>query len=583
MEWMEEYHLENHFKKRIELLQAHRSHLPELIERLKNEVSPSFKGNRNFIKKYKDNIFIISNGFKDFIVPIVKEYDIKQENIYANEFEYDAAGNIVSFNKSNVLSENNGKPRQIEKLKLDGEILVLGDGFADLEIKKEGLANKFYAFTENIKRDKVAKEADHIAPNLDEVLHDNKLEGRYSYPKNRIKVLVLENIHQDAVEKLEKEGYEVKVHPASMSEDELIKVISEVSIICIRSKTQVNKKVLEYGKKLRAIGAFCIGTNQIDLDESLKRGIAVFNAPFSNTRSVVELAISQIILLMRNLLDKMTDMHQGKWKKSADGSFEIRGKTLGIVGYGKIGSQLSVLAESVGLKVQYFDIEDKLALGNATHCETLDDLLITSDIISLHIDGRPENEELIGENEFKIMKNGVVFINLSRGHIVNIDSLVANIKSGKVHGASIDVFPEEPLSNSHPFKSPLIGMKNTILTPHIGGSTMEAQENIADFVPNKIISYINTGSTTNSVNFPNITLPKFHQAHRFIHIHKNEPGILAEINQILAKNGINIEEQFLKTNETIGYVITDINKEYDKQVIKELKKISGTIKFRVLY
>ncbi|WP_420578090.1 phosphoglycerate dehydrogenase [Ekhidna sp.] len=569
--------------RRIEILQANKKHLPELVERLSSLVSPSFKRNTEFIEKYKDQIFIISNGFKDFIVPIVKKFGIKEEHVFANEFEYGSSDEIVGFDETNLLSQNNGKPKQIESLKLDGEVFVLGDGYTDFEIKKAGLAHKFYAFTENVRREKILSEADHEAPSLDEFLFTQKLERAHSYPKNRIKALLLENIHEGAIRKLKEEGYQVEVYPSGMTEDELVEKIKDVSLLGIRSKTQVTEKVLKNGKRLLAVGAFCIGTNQIDLNAALRKGVAVFNAPFSNTRSVVELALAEIIMLMRNLPDKMMQMHRGKWNKSASGSFEIRGKTLGIIGYGKIGSQLSVLAESVGMNVQYFDLEEKLALGNATPCPTLEHLLESSDVISIHVDGRKENKWMIGPKEFELMKKGVVFVNLSRGHIVDIDALKSNIENGKIHGASVDVFPEEPLSNDHPFESPLMGLRNTILTPHVGGSTLEAQENIADFVPSKIIEYINTGSTSNSVNFPNIALPTLSQAHRFIHIHKNEPGILAEINNILAKHGINIGGQYLKTNDVIGYVITDIDKNYQEDVIKDLKMVRGTIRFRVLY
>lgn len=570
-------------KKRIDILEAHKDHLPELVERLGSLVSPSFKRNTEFINKYTDQIFIVSNGFKDFIVPIVKAFGIREENVFANEFSYDSTGKIVGFDEDNILSENNGKPNQIKNLNLNGEVFVLGDGFTDFEIKKAGLAHKFYAFTENVRREKILNEADHEAPSLDEFLFTQKLERAHSYPKNRIKALVLENIHEAAVQRLNDEGYQVEVYTGGMTEDELTEAIKEVSVLCIRSKTLVTDKVLSNAKRLLAIGAFCIGTNQIDLTSALKKGVAVFNAPFSNTRSVVELALAEIIILMRNLPDKMYQMHQGKWRKSAAGSFEIRGKTLGIIGYGKIGSQLSVLAESMGLNVQYYDIEEKLALGNATTCKSLEELLKTSDIISIHVDGRESNVDMIAKKEFDLMKKGVVFVNLSRGHIVDIDALVANIKSGKIHGTSVDVFPEEPLTNDHPFNSPLMGLKNTILTPHVGGSTLEAQENIANFVPSKIIEYINTGSTTNSVNFPNITLPTLNQAHRFIHIHKNEPGVLADINNVLAKHGINIGGQYLKTNDIIGYVITDIDKNYKEEAIKDLKRVRGTLRFRVLY
>lgn len=570
-------------EERIKILEAHRSDLPELIARLSEQVSESFKRNKEFIRKYSGQIYILSNGFKDFIVPIVEHFGITEDRVFANEFRYDESGNIIGFDPDNLLSRNNGKPNKIKALNLEGEVYVLGDGYTDFEIKKAGLAHKFYAFTENVRRENVLENADHEAPNLDEILYINKMERALSYPKNRINVLLLENIHDHGVQKLKEEGYNVTVHSAGMDEDELCEAIKEVSILGIRSKTQVTQKVLENAKRLLAVGAFCIGTNQIDLVTSQKKGIAVFNAPFSNTRSVVELALAEIILLMRNIPDKTQKMHEGNWDKSAKGSFEVRGKTLGIVGYGNIGAQLSVIAESLGLKVQFYDLEEKLALGNAYQCKSLSELLATSDIITLHVDGRKENQEIFGEKEFSQMKDGVIFLNLSRGHVVAIDALRKYVLSGKIRGLAVDVFPEEPKSNDEEFISELRGLPNTIITPHIGGSTLEAQENIADFVPGKIIEYINTGSTNNSVNFPNIVLPKLKDAHRFIHIHLNEPGVLAKINHELAENNLNIVGQYLKTNEEIGYVITDINKNYDDQIIKNLKKIKGTIRFRVLY
>jgi D-3-phosphoglycerate dehydrogenase / 2-oxoglutarate reductase len=570
-------------ERRVALLKANKDHLPPLIENLKQRVSDSFIRNKDFFTNYRENIYIISNGFKEFIIPIVTDYGVKPENVFANDFLFDSNGNITDFNKDNVLSSNNGKVEQLRELNLQGDVYVIGDGYTDYEIKEAGLANKFYAFTENVERNKVTEKADHIAPSLDEILFTFKLNTAISYPKNRINVLLLENIHPEGLKILKKEGYNVEVHPAAMDEDELIEKIKNVSILGIRSKSLVTAKVLEHANRLISIGAFCIGTNQIDLETSLKKGIAVFNAPFSNTRSVVELAIGEIILLMRNIRDKSQQMHQGKWDKSATNSFEIRGKKLGIVGYGNIGSQLSVLAESLGLKVYYYDVVEKLALGNATKCSSLEELLSTVDIVSLHVDGRKNNTNLIGAKEFDLMKEGVIFLNLSRGHIVDIEALKRNIEVGKVIGTAIDVFPYEPISNKEEFVSPLRGLPNTILTPHIGGSTEEAQENIANFVPNRIIEYINTGSTTNSVNFPNMQLPILADAHRLIHVHHNIPGILAQINNILANHKINIVGQYLKTNETIGYVITDINKEYGKDVISDLKNIEGTIKFRILY
>ncbi|MDN5214172.1 phosphoglycerate dehydrogenase [Fulvivirgaceae bacterium BMA12] len=568
---------------RIKLLEAKKHHIEDLISQLKQKVSTSFKRNKAFFSEYADQIFIVSNGFRDFIVPIVTEYGVKEENVFANSFEFDSDGNIVGFDANNELSSSNGKVKIIKKLNLSGEVYVIGDGYNDYEIKAGGLANMFYAFTENIERAPVLQKADHVAPSLDEILYINKMNTAISYPKNRIKVLLLENVHSDAVKILKEEGYTVEEHRAGLDENELCEKIKDVSVLGIRSKTQVTKKVLDHANRLIAIGAFCIGTNQIDLEEALKKGVTVFNAPYSNTRSVVELAIAEIILLMRNLPDKMTVMHQGKWDKSASGSYEIRGKKIGIIGYGNIGSQLSVLAENMGMDVYYYDLVDRLTLGNATKCNSLEELLSIADVISLHVDGRKENHSFIGKKQFEQMKDGVIFLNLSRGKVVDIKALRENILSGKVRGTAIDVFPEEPKSNQEELNTELRGLPNTLLTPHIGGSTLEAQINIAHFVPAQIMDYINTGSTTNSVNFPNVRLPEFKNAHRLMHIHHNMPGILAKINNILAEFNTNIVGQYLKTNETVGYVITDVDKAYNKDAIKKLKAIEGTIWFRVLY
>ena len=570
-------------EKRLSLLAPSQHHLAPLIALLKDKVSESFKRNREFFLNYADNIYIISNGFREFIEPIVTEFGIKPENILANEFRFDSEGRVIGFDTDNPLSANNGKVEQLKRLNLPGDVYVIGDGYTDYEIKHSGLANKFYAFTENVERENVLKQADHITPSLDEFLYLNKLNTAISYPKNRINVLLLENVHPIALELLKSEGFNVETYHAALTEDELIEKIKNVSVLGIRSKTHVTARVLEHANRLMVIGAFCIGTNQIDLKTATKKGIAVFNAPFSNTRSVVELAVAEMIMLMRNIVDKSTKMHKGAWDKSAKGSFEVRGKKLGLIGYGNIGTQLSVIAESLGMKVLYYDTEERLSLGNAIKCKSMKEVLEQADVVSLHVDGRESNHNLIGAKEFALMKKGVIFINLSRGHIVDIQALRENVLSGKVGGCAIDVFPYEPVSNDEEFQSELRGLPNTILTPHIGGSTSEAQENIGNFVPGKIMDYINTGSTSNSVTFPNLTLPLLENAHRLIHIHENVPGILAKINHILANNGINIVGQYLKTNETIGYVITDINKQYDKDVIKELREIDHTIKFRVLY
>lgn len=570
-------------RERLDILEAEEKHLEPLIENLKTRISKSFRRNEEFFRENRDNIYIMSNGFKEFIIPIVAELGIKAEHVFANDFVFDENRKIVGFNTDNVLSSNNGKVKQLQSLDLQGDVYVIGDGYTDYEIKAAGLANKFYAFTENVERDKVTEKADHITPSFDEFLYLHKMNKAISYPKNRIKVLLLENVHADALKIMKEEGYNVQTVAGALDEEELSEQIKDVHVLGIRSKTQLTKKVLENANRLMAVGAFCIGTNQIDLEACLDKGVAVFNAPFSNTRSVVELAIGEIIFLMRNLSDRITEMHKGVWNKSATGSFEVRGKKLGIVGYGNIGAQLSVMAESMGFDVYYYDLVERLALGNATKCSSLEELLQTVDIVTFHVDGRKENKNIIGDRELSLMKDGSYLLNLSRGSVIDIEALHKHISSGKIKGAGVDVFPKEPKTNQEEFVSKLKGLPNVILTPHIGGSTEEAQENIGNFVPGKIIEYINTGGTTNSVNFPNLQLPRLENAHRLIHIHHNKPGIIAHINRILAANDINVVGQHLKTNETIGYVITDINKKYDNDVIKELKGIEGTIRFRVLY
>lgn len=568
---------------RLNLLKAHKSQLPALVDTLMGKISDSFQRNRQFLAENAETIYIVSNGFKEFIVPIVTSLGVREDHVFANTFVFDETGSIVGFDTENPLSANGGKSQVIRNLQLDGEVYVIGDGYTDYEIRASGLANRFYAFTENVLRPRVVEKADHIAPSLDEFLYHNNLSRSQSYPKSRIKVLLLENVHPIAVQLFEQEGFNVEIRKGALDEDELIEAIRDVSILGIRSKTNVTARVLEHANKLMTVGAFCIGTNQIDLDACTEKGIAVFNAPYSNTRSVVELAIGEIIMLIRSIVPKSNMMHQGGWDKSAKNSFEVRGKKLGLVGYGNIGTQLSVVAEALGMEVYFYDIVDKLALGNTRKCKTLDELLAIADIISLHTDGRKENKNLISYREFGLMKNGVIFLNLSRGHIVDIPALVDAIERGKIAGAGVDVFPQEPKTNNEEFMNALRNQPNVILTPHIGGSTEEAQANIGNFVPSKLLEYINNGSTYGSVNFPELQLPLLKGAHRLLHIHANVPGILAKMNTIFAKYHINIHGQYLKTNEKIGYVITDVDKEYAEEVVEELKDIDNTIKFRLLY
>lgn len=575
--------LKESLTQRIQLLQANRDHIGIVIEELKKKVTASVIRNRTFFKQHSDNIYIISNGFKEIIIPIVSEYGIKPEHVLANTFKFDHDGKIIGFDEKDELCENQGKVKKIKSLNLQGEAIMIGDGYTDYETLEGGAVSKFFAFTENVSRKIVVEKASQIAPSLDEILYELSYKASVSYPKNRINVLLLENVHQDAVKIFEHEGYNVETIKGSLSEDELIEKIKGVSILGIRSKTHVTAKVLEHANKLHAVGTFCIGTNQVDLNACSMKGISVFNAPYSNTRSVVELALGQIIMLVRNTFEKSKLMHQGVWDKSATNSVEIRGKKLGLVGYGSIGSQLSIVAEALGMKVYFYDAVDRLALGNAKKCSSLKELLSLSDVVSLHVDGRASNKNLIDADAFEYMKPGVVFLNLSRGHVVDIQAMVANLKSGKIHGAAVDVFPEEPKNNDEPFVSELIGMPNVILTPHIGGSTEEAQEDIGHYVANKIINYINTGTTYGSVNLPEIQLPELQSAHRIMHIHENVKGILAQINNILLEYDNNILGQYLKTNETLGYVITDIDNVHNKDLEKKLKKIPNTIRYRILY
>ena len=569
-------------ERRIQLLKANKADLNSLVEALKQQVSKSIENNKAFFEAYADDIYVISCGFKEFIDPIVAAYNIPSERVFANTFEFGANGEIVGFDAANPLSQHNGKIACLKSMNLSGEIQVIGDGYSDYVTREAGVADTFFAYTENVSRVKTTENADYIAPNLDEFLYVNKLPRNISYPKNRIKILLLENVHPDAFEKLSKDGFSVETVARSLSEDELIQKIKDVHVLGIRSKTKVTKKVIAAAEKLMTVGAFCIGTKQIDLEACKENGIVVFNAPYSNTRSVVELAIGEIIMLMRSVFQRSTELHNGQWNKTAQGSREVRGKKLGIVGYGNIGKQLSILAEALGMHVFYYDIEDQLALGNATKVNNLSELLAISDVVTLHIDDNAANKNFFGKKEISQMKDGAVFVNLSRGFVVDILALKEALHSGKISGAAVDVYPEEPAKNGE-FTTELKGLKNVILTPHVGGSTEEAQKDIADFVPNKMMAYINSGNTVDAVNFPNIRLPRQTKAHRFLHIHKNVPGIMAEINKVLAKFDMNITGQYLSTDDKVGYVISDLDKEYNQEVLNELRAVEGTIKFRVLY
>ncbi|MGL5046159.1 MAG: phosphoglycerate dehydrogenase [Shewanella sp.] len=408
--------------------------------------------------------------------------------------------------------------------------------------------------------------------------------AKHSLDKDKIKILLLEGVHQSAVDVFERAGYtNIEYHKASLSDEALLESIKDAHFIGLRSRTQLTAEVLKRAEKLIAIGCFCIGTNQVDLATSESLGIPVFNAPFSNTRSVAELVIGEIIMLMRGIPERNAIAHRGGWMKTAAGSYEVRGKTLGVIGYGHIGTQLGILAETLGMRVVFFDIEDKLPLGNAQQVHSMAQLLAQSDVISLHVPETPQTKDMIAAAEFAAMRKGSIFINASRGTVVDIEALTVALKERHLAGAAIDVFPVEPQSNDDEFISPLRGLDNVLLTPHVGGSTAEAQENIGIEVAGKLAKYSDNGSTVSAVNFPEVSLPMHKGTSRLLHIHQNRPGVLIKINQAFSEKGINIAAQYLQTTAEIGYVVMEVDTHQAEEALVELKAIEGTLRTRVLF
>ncbi|EDQ02066.1 phosphoglycerate dehydrogenase [Shewanella benthica] len=408
--------------------------------------------------------------------------------------------------------------------------------------------------------------------------------AKHSLDKDKIKILLLEGVHQSAVDVFKRAGYNnIEYHKASLGEEALATAIKDAHFVGLRSRTQITAAVLSQAEKLVGIGCFCIGTNQVNLNVAEKLGVPVFNAPFSNTRSVAELVLGEIIMLFRGIPQRNAMAHRGRWLKSAVGSFEARGKTLGVIGYGHIGTQLGILAETLGMRVIFFDIEDKLPLGNAQQIHSMQELMSVADVVSLHVPETPQTKEMIGEAEIAYMKQGSILINASRGTVVDIDALASAIRSEKLAGAAIDVFPVEPKSNNDEFFSPLRGMDNVILTPHVGGSTQEAQENIGIEVAGKLAKYSDNGSTMTAVNFPEVSLAQHKDTSRLLHIHHNRPGILIKINQAFAEKGINIAAQYLQTTAEIGYVVMEVDSNQAEEALEQLKAIEGTIRTRLLH
>ena len=410
--------------------------------------------------------------------------------------------------------------------------------------------------------------------------------SRTSFPKQDIRVLLLEGISRSAIDTFAAAGYtEVELHEKSLPEDELKRRIADAHIVGIRSRTQLDAEVLAHARRLLAVGCFCIGTNQVDLSAAQAAGVPVFNAPYSNTRSVAELVIAEAILLMRRIPQKNAECHRGGWSKSAAGSYEVRGKVLGIVGYGHIGTQVGLLAEGLGMRVLFHDVEAKLALGNARAAASLDELLAQADVVTLHVPETPQTRLMIGAAQLARMRAGAVLINAARGSVLDIDALAEALRGGHLVGAAVDVFPQEPTGNAEPFVSPLIGMDNVILTPHVAGSTLEAQDNIGIEVAAKLVRYSDNGSTLSAVNFPEVTLPEHPDSRRLLHIHRNVPGMLSRINEVFSRENVNIDGQYLQTNATIGYVVADVSSSEEKaSALRDaLAAIPGTLRTRVLY
>lgn len=405
-----------------------------------------------------------------------------------------------------------------------------------------------------------------------------------SFPKEKINILFLENINRAAATRFKDAGYNsVTMLPASLSAEELKKQLKNIHILGIRSKTHLTREILESAPKLQAVGCFCIGTNQVDLKAAMEFGVSVFNAPYSNTRSVAELVIASSIMLIRRIPDKNKALHDGVWMKESKGSHEVRGKTLGIIGYGNIGSQVSVLAEGMGMKVVFYDIETKMPLGNAVARKTMKEVLAEADIVTLHVPGLPSTENLINKNNLKYFKKGAILINYARGNVVDLPALRKELEAGNISGAAVDVFPEEPEKNGPDFSSVLCGLSNVLLTPHVGGSTEEAQQSIGEDVSNKLFNYLEMGVTTGSHTVPALSLPLHPNTHRILHIHKNVPGVLSAINSELSKHQINIAGQYLKTNDAIGYVVLDVEKRISREALRLLKEVPGTIKVRLVF
>lgn len=572
-------------QRRIELLEADQSDINQLVKILRRNISTSIQRNEAFFEEFADQIYIISGGFKEYIAPIVGDYHIAPDHIFANTFTFDEHGRINGFDHSNYLAQENGKVKQLKNLRLEGDVYVIGDGYTDFQIRESGLASGFYAFTENVERASLLEKADHVTPSFDEFLFKNELPRAISYPKNRIRAVIMSNLPNRVSEGLSAEGYEVRFLPASSGEERLKAEIEEATILAINPDTVITAEMLNQAKRLLAIGIYGTDRGQVDLETARRKGIVVFHAPHTSTRSVAELAIGEMITLIRQVPDINQAMHAGKSMQRRKPGHEIQGKTLGLIGYGSVGKQIGILAEALGMEVCFYDPEEWEGLGNAYPCHDLQGLLTSADVISLQVTDSEANRNLIDEAAFEWMKEGVIFLNMSVEKAVDHGALAMHLKSGRLAGAGIDRFPDigKPPHDHNVARSHLRHLPNVVLTPHISGSTVESRGKTAAFVTDNLINFINSGSIETSANMPDIQLPSFHNAHRLIHIHEDHPGMMAQIANIFSEHNINIVGQYLKTMHGVGYMITDISRDYDEEVVNAIKEIPQAIRLRILY
>ncbi|MCF8428454.1 MAG: HAD-IB family phosphatase [Bacteroidia bacterium] len=544
-------------KARIALLSAKKYHLNMLVNRLRKRVSTSFIRNKKFFKEEKENIYIVSGGFKEFIEPIVKAYFIEPDHVFANTFVYDKKNNIIGVDEENLLAQENGKVKLLKQLKLQGNVVMIGDGFTDYQVFEAKLAHHFYAYTENVSRQKVVQLAPQVAPSLDEILYKQKLPMSLSYPKSRIKVLLWGEACFMAENHFKEEGYQIQQLSIKANKTSFKEAIKDCQLLVFTPEARFDWVLNEPNKLLTAGVWGEIPTEKLQANWA-EKGIALFGSNYAHTRSIAELALLMMLDLSRNLEE------------------ELQGKKLGIIGYGHSGSLLSVMAEQMGLEVLYYDIDEKPPLGNAKRTKQLSEVLRKSNLVVVVAGMRFDKQLLLGSKEIKQMQNSSILINLSYDERVDELVVMQALKSGKLAGFGMDQLTSVPILDKWK------GL-NVRLTYRKRLATKQTQINISDNLSERLISYVNTGSSKGSLSFPQMNLPALQQSHRFIHIHLNKPGVLAQINGLLAKHKLNISGQYLKTNEQIGYVITDVSKEYSEFVLEELRAIPETIKFRVLY